>query len=106
MAELLLHVTFLDLDRRGEARAQRVSAKFPRPLAFRKIAAYSGRERCGFDESRDMAIVQAIDADMTAVIHANVTPSTSSHSMHSMWKFHSGHAATESLQIERYLLSP
>ena len=68
MAELLLHIAFIDLGRRGQARAQGMPGEFLRALAFGKIAAHAGGERRRFDEARDMPIVQPVGADMPAAI--------------------------------------
>ena len=68
MAELLLHIAFIDLCRRGQACAQRMPGEFPLPFAFGKIAAHAGRERRRFDEARDVAGVQPVGADMPAAI--------------------------------------
>ena len=69
MAELLLHVAFIDLGRRGQARAQRMPCEYLRALAFGKITADAGGERRGFHQPRDVAIVQPIDADTPAAIN-------------------------------------
>lgn len=60
MAKLLQDVTLIDLGRRGEAGAQRVTGKFLAPLGLRKIAAHAGGTRRLLDEACHLLTVQTV----------------------------------------------
>ena len=66
MAELLLHIAFVDLGGGGKAGAQRMAREFFLPLALAEVAAHAGRERGMFDQPRDVPVGQAVGADFSA----------------------------------------
>ena len=66
MAELLLHVAFVDLGRGGQAGAQRMARELPRPFCFGEVAAHAGGKSGLLDEAGDMFVAQCIGADRLA----------------------------------------
>lgn len=67
MSEMLLHITLVDLGRRGETSAQRVTGKFQPALDLRKIAANAGDERRLLHQARHLLVVKPIRADILAL---------------------------------------
>ena len=67
VAELFLHIAFIDLGGGGEARPQRMAGKFTPPLAFAQIAAHAGREGAGLDEPGDVPVAQPLDIDGSGI---------------------------------------
>ena len=51
MAELLLHIAFIDFGRGGEAGAQRMAGELLRPLTLAQVAAHAGGERRALDQA-------------------------------------------------------
>ena len=63
VAEVLLHMRFLDLRRGGEAGAQRMAAEGALAFALGQIAANAGRERGFLHEPGDMLVGQPLGGD-------------------------------------------
>ena len=64
VAELLLDVAFVDLGRRRQAGAQRVSGELLLPLALRKVAAHARGDRQALDQARDVTVVESFGSDL------------------------------------------
>ena len=57
MAKLFLHVAFVDLGRGGQPGTQRMAGKHNPAVAFRQVAAYTGRQRSTLDEAGNLLVV-------------------------------------------------
>lgn len=68
MAELLLHVTLLDVGRRGKSGAQRVAREQQRPLPFREIGGDAGGDRHLLDQAGDVLVGEPFDVDGLVVL--------------------------------------
>jgi len=74
MAEVLLHVAFVDLGRRRQAGAQRVAGELLLPLALRKVAAHACGDRQALDQARDVAVVEFFRSDLGPTTARNTGP--------------------------------
>ena len=77
VAEVLLHVRFLDLRRRGEAGAQRMAPKGALAFALGQIAANTGGEGGLLHEARDVFVGQPLRGD--AAVFARDRVGTAGH---------------------------
>lgn len=68
MAELLLHVTLLDVGRRGKSGAQRLAREQQRPLPFREIGGDAGGDRHLLDQAGDVLVGEPFDVDGLVVL--------------------------------------
>ncbi len=74
LAEVLLDVAFVELDRRGQAGAKRMSREFLASLAFGRIAEHACRDREAPDEARDVAVVTCSDPTSRPTTARNTGP--------------------------------
>ena len=63
VAEVFLHMHFLDLRRGGEPGAQGMAAEGEATLAFRQIAAHPCRHRASLDETGDVPVGEPLRGD-------------------------------------------
>ena len=66
MADLLLHMTLIDLARGGPGRAQRMTGEFGRTLVLTEVAMQAGGQGRGLDKAGDRLVIEALQPNVFA----------------------------------------